>query len=449
MASAKVFYISAGRILFFSFLFVILSGYFLLSLSAARHVEIAPLDLLFTATSATCVTGLYAVPISSFTTIGHCILLCLIQIGGLGLMTLSLFLVSLFSSFGLATTFIAGKILEFESLNKIKFFLGVVIGSTLITETIGAVILYPTFRASFEPSKALFYAVFHSVSAFCNAGIALFDTNLESFQEAFSVLGTLGFLTFAGGIGFIVWYEVFERIRSCIKNYGKPHRLYVLSLHSKIVLWASLILILGGGAFFAALEWSNSLAELAWPSKIMNALFLSVSARSTGFSTIDLATASLPSILILTILMFIGASPSSTGSGIKTTTIVLIFATVISIIRGRSDVELGGRALPTDQIYKAISIIFLGIVWIAGTTFMLLLTEEGFSFLDIFFESLSAFATTGLTRGITANISSIGKTILMASMIIGRIGSLTLVLAMRRAKEKQLYRYPEERVLIG
>jgi trk system potassium uptake protein TrkH len=451
MKPAALFHFSAGRILFLSFIFVILVGFLLLSLPQARTEEISLLNLFFTATSMTCVTGLQVVSIKSFTLFGHCVMLLLMQIGGIGLMTFSLFLFSLFSPFGLATTAIAGKLLELESLHKIKFFLGMIVIATLLIEAIGACLLYPFFASLMSPEKAIFYALFHSVSAFCNAGVSLFDLGLEGQSTQLFLLSVIGFLAFAGGVGFVVWHELIERFYLWLLSFTKrKQKKYALSLHTKMVLWTSLILIIAGAFIFALSEWNDSFASLEWYEKIGNALFLSITSRSAGFSTINLATTRYVTLLILMGLMFIGASPNSTGSGIKTTTVALIFATMSSIIKSRTHVECFGREIANEQIYKAITIVVLSCCWVLITASILLATETiGHTFLDLFFESFSAFTTTGFSRGITAALSHWGKITLIISMIVGRIGSLTLVLAIKKRKDKQMYRYPEERVLIG
>ncbi len=447
---SRFFYLSAGRLLFLSFVAVILSGYGLLSLSIAQVVPMDSFDLLFTATSVTCVTGISVIPIDSFSWFGHFIILILMQVGGLGLMTFSLFLFSLFSQMGLAATVMVGKLLEFELMNRVRFFLGLVVVTTFIIESLGAALLYPFFAVSMPWKQALFYAIFHSVSAFCNAGISLFHTNLYAYQQNLFLLSILGILTVFGGIGFVVWYEVGERIQALWLSfwYGKQ-KIYGFSLHTKLVFWTSAALLLIGTVLYSVSEWNHAWGHLLWYEKIMNAFFLSIVSRSAGFITTSMMAMRNVTLLGMMALMFVGASPCSTGSGIKTTTIALIFATMLSVIRGRAHVECFGREILNEQIYKAITIIMLGICWIGFTASLLFWFESGHSFIDIVFEAVSAFTTVGFSRGITGSLSFIGKSILMISMIVGRVGSLTLVLAVKRVKEKQLYRYPEERVLIG
>ena len=211
----------------------------------------------------------------------------------------------------------------------------------------------------------------------------------------------------------------------------------------------SAFLILFGTIFFWILEKDNTLRSLGFINKIFNSFFMAATIRCAGFETMNIDELALPTLLIFLILMFIGASPSSTGSGIKTTTFALFIASIVSIVRNRTAIEISGRTIPSDQVYKATAIITLGLGWLLATTFILLITEKSFSFIQVFFEATAAFSTSGLSTGITPYISSIGKFILMISMIVGRIGSLTLILALIRKKEKPLYSYPKERIIIG
>ena len=448
--NSKIVEMSPGRILIASFVFVISMGTLLLSLPISRVVNISFIDLLFTSVASTCVTGLKVVPIYYFSHWGKLVILSLIQIGGLGLMTLSFFMVSLILRMRFSTQIIAGQLLEFESWSKVKNFLSAIISITIITELIGAIALFPTFKNIFPTQKAIFYSIFHSVSAFCNAGISLFENNMADFSRYPFPLTVLSILVVLGGIGFIVWYEVMNLVKKFIKSFkSEKSQIYSLSLHSKIAVGMSAFLILFGTIFFWILEKDNTLRSLGFINKIFNSFFMAATIRCAGFETMNIDELALPTLLIFLILMFIGASPSSTGSGIKTTTFALFIASIVSIVRNRTAIEISGRTIPSDQVYKATAIITLGLGWLLATTFILLITEKSFSFIQVFFEATAAFSTSGLSTGITPYISSIGKFILMISMIVGRIGSLTLILALIRKKEKPLYSYPEERIIIG
>jgi trk system potassium uptake protein TrkH len=452
MRTKKIANMSPGRILLGSFLLVITIGTILLSLPQARLIDISFIDLLFTATSATCVTGLQVVPMSYFTTFGQCIVLALIQIGGLGLMTLSFFLISLIMNLRLITKLVAGQILEFELYGKIKTFLSLIIGITFLSELAGAITLYFPFSKIFSTKQAIFHSIFHSISAFCNAGTCLLESNMTSYIKQPAILIPISMLIFLGGIGFIVWYEIgnhlFNKMKRNRQEGGEPKKV-TYSLHTRIVLLTSVILIVLGALFFLLLERNNTLQELTTFEKIINSFFMSITTRTAGFNTANVAHMALPTLFIFIILMFVGTSPNSTGSGIKTTTFTIFLSSIASFAKNKSSVEILGRKIPSNQIYKTTVIVALALSWIGITTFALLLTDKGFSFIQILFESVSAFSTSGLSTGITPYLSQLGKASLIITMIIGRIGSLTLVLALTTKKEVQLYSYPEERVIIG
>ncbi len=441
---------SPGRIVLLSFFFVISIGTFLLSLPQAREVNMLFTDILFTAVSTTCVTGLSVVPVSSFTLFGKCIILAMIQIGGLGLMTLSFFLASLFLNLGIASRLMAGQLLEFEFWSKVRYFLLLIIGLTFSFELLGTIYLYFQFKGTPGIEDPLFAAFFHSISAFCHAGISLFDDNLITFATKPLMLLGLGTLMLAGSLGFVVWYDIASLIKKTIQNKLKgTAQLCRLSLHSKLVLLSTILLTLTGAILIWLLEYNNIFKGISHIKSLSNSLFMSLSARSIGFKTINLSQAHLPTLFLLLPLMFIGASPGSTGSGIKTTTFIVFVATVFSIMQNRPFVELGGRRIPHDQIYKVMAIVALALFWIFSTTFILLITEPDCNFMQILLESVSAFGTCGISTGITPYLSKIGKFTLMTTMLVGRAGSLTLVLALRKKATKHLYEYPEERIMIG
>ena len=446
----KLFHFSPGRILFSSFVFVITAGALLLALPQSRTTSIPFLDLLFTSASTTCITGLTVVPISSFTAQGKMILLCLIQLGGLGLMTLSFFFISLFLNMGMATQLMAGELLEFKWWSRIKNFLFLIIGITFVTELIGATLLFLSFRQTLPIDKAIFHSVFYSVSAFCNAGISLTPTQvLNPSHLAPLFLSTISFLVFAGGIGFLVWFELGKKIKTFFQTLRGKKTFFRFSLHTKIVMLTSFILIIVGALGTWLLEAQNTLQEASAAKSFFVSLFNSISIRNAGFQIFNLEHVSLATLLLFMFLMYIGASPGSTGSGIKTTTLALFIATMVAFIRNREEVELFGRTIPQDQIYKAIAIVALSATWILGLTFLLLATETTFSFVQILFEAISAFSCCGLSIGITPYLSSFAKILLIITMIVGRIGSLTLILALRKKRKTHKYHYPEERVTIG
>ncbi len=443
---------SPARTILLSVFATIIIGTLALALPIARTTSIAFIDLFFTATSATCVTGLFTVPLSNFTTFGHCIILALIQIGGLGLITLSLFLMYLFANLGFATQLMAGQLLEIEQWKHVKKILIFIIGVTLCTEFVGALCIFSVIKSEYSLPQALFLSIFHAVSSFCNAGISLFHGShgsMHMYSENYMMLIITTMLVFIGGFGFIAWNEIMRYITSLHKK--KRHH---FSLHSKIILYGSATLISVAVVLIWLLEHNNAFAQMNPLLKFANALFHAVSFRSTGFMAIPLGDVQLATIFLMVILSFIGSSPGSTGSGVKITTFILFLATIKAAISGRTSVDIKGRSIAKDQIYKAIAIISLSVIWIMLTTFCLLITEKGWHFIDLFFEVTSAFATLGISTGTTPFLSALGKLFIIASMFVGRIGSLTLILALRklalRKKTKGVeFLYPEERVMLS
>ncbi len=451
MSKNKIIDISPAHIIFFSFFILILCGTLLLALPIAHTKTVSFIDLFFTATSATCVTGLFTIPLSNFTFFGKAVILALIQIGALGLATMSLFIISLFIDLGLGTRFMAGQLFELDSWQNIKKILIFTFRSTLILEIVGALCFYSIFKSEYTLSNAIFFSLFHSVSAFCNAGISFFhfltEQNLEHYNSNYLFLITTSILTFFGGLGFITWHEISLRIRSYFLS-KKPHR---FSLHSKIILYGSGMLLVITSLLFFLLEYYNTLHVLPLPLKIVNSIFHAISFKSCGFILGNL-TAFLPATLFFIMLIgLIGSSPGSTGSGFKITTFILFINTVRAAINGETSVEIFEREIALDQIFKVIAVISLGLGWILFTTFCLLLTETDWSFLDVFFEVVSAFSNVGYSLKGTQTLSIIGKIFIMATMFIGRIGSLTFILGLKlkTRKETAEYSYPEERVMLG
>jgi len=449
MVSKRIAHFSPGRALFFSFCITIILGTIALALPWAQKISIPFIDVLFTAASATCVTGLFTVPLDHFTTFGHIILLLLIQIGGLGLITLSIFLISLFMNLGMSSQIMVGQVLELESWTSLKRTLFFTIALTLIVESIGAAIIYWSIGHLFPKPYAYFIALFHSVSSFCNAGISIADIGMNVLCNNAIMLTITGILIFIGGLGFVTWYEVISYLNSLIRK-----KRYVFSLHSKIILYGSTALISASAVLFWILEHGNLFATCPATHNLLNALFQAISFRSSGFSSVALSEYQLPTIFIIMIIAFIGSSPGSTGSGIKITTFFVYLATIKAAIFGRSRVIIRGRTIATDQVLKCIAIVSLSIVWIAISTICLLITEAGWSFLPLLFEATSAFTNLGMSLGVTNSLSLTGKLLIITSMIIGRVGSLTLIVALRqstiRAQNQPVHvTYPEERVMLS
>lgn len=433
-----------GRLALLALPLMILIGTLLLALPTARLVPIQLIDLLFTATSASCVCGLQTIDLQSFTLFGQTVIFWLMQIGGLGIITLSLMLVFVIAEVKMSTHAIAEDILEIHKVKDIKRALLFIVALTAIVETIGALITFLNIRALYPTGQAIFYAWFHAVAAFCNAGMSLFPNGMNNFNNNLTMLATTTVLIFIGGLGFITWHEQFNALRS---YWAK--RSFRLSLNSRIALSLTLILIISGALLFWCLEHNNTLKHDNLLVSMGNALFTAVSVRSAGFLTVDIHALRLASILLIMILCFIGSAPGSTGSGIKTSTLMIFLATTKAVIAGRSNIEIQGRTIPQSQVYKAMTIIVLSLAWIAFTTFCLLITEKDADFLSVLFEATSAFSILGLSLGLTAKLSLIGKCFMLLSMIFGRIGSLTLLLILLKKRETKDFSYPEERVMLS
>lgn len=446
MGLARTHFFSPSRTILLSMVFSIIAGTLLLSLPCARVRDIAPIDLLFTSTSSLCVTGLLTVPINDFSLFGQGIILLLIQIGGLGLITLTLFVVSLFVNLGLSTQVLAGEMLDLESWKGTRKILAFIISFTILCELMGAILIFLSLRHRYPLMKAIFYSLFQSVSAFCNSGMCIFDNNtMVNFSQDYIVLSSMGALIVVGSLGFITLKEIIERYNP----FRKSERRYPFSLQSKIILsYYTALTFINTGVFWL-LERHNTFEGMTVFQQFFNSLFTSISCRSSGFLTVYSDNLQNASIFNLLINGFIGSAPTSTGSGIKITTAALFIATINAAIQGNTVVNIKGRRIMKDQIYKALAIVSLSIFWVIITTFFLLITEQTCNFADICCETLSAFTTLGVSTGITPYLSFFGKNIIILNMFIGRIGSLTLMIALRKRMDTQEFLYPEERIMIS
>ncbi len=433
------------QLILVSILLAIGVGTFLLSLPMARTTPIPLLDLIFTATSCLSVTGLLTIPLTQFTSFGHIIILIMIQIGGLGLITLTLFFLSFVMELGLGTQFMAGHILELETWRQIRRILFLIFFVTVGSELFGALLLFTVFQNYYPTDQAIFISLFHAISSFCSSGITLFDNGLQQFKDSYIVLFTTIGLMFIGELGFITWQELGRAVKA--RYFKKPYR---FSLHSKIILYGSLALLITTTIMFWIIEHNNVLAQSSLSQSIIESIFYAISFRSSGFLLAPLGTFQLATLLLIMIIAFIGSAPGSTGGGIKITTFTLFIATIRSAISGEDVVTIKGRSIALTQIFRSVGIVAAGIGWIVLVTFCLLITEKGFTFIEIFFETTSAFTSLGMGSGVAARLSFIGKWFIIMSMIIGRIGSLTLILALKYRKKTDVeFSYPEERVMLG
>lgn len=437
-----------AQILMGSFLIIILigTGLLLLPKAVSPGNSLSVVDAIFTSTSATCVTGLIVVDTGSyFSTLGQLIILLLIQVGGLGIMTYaSFFALILRRSITLRERSMIGEMLNYENIGLISNLLTSTVLFTLMMETLGTIFLFIGFGDVYSNiGERLYAAIFHSVSAFCNAGFSIFSSNFMEFQGNYIVIITLSILIIIGGLGFPVLVNLIG-----IKLSSKDIRGKWLSVQSRLVLGISAVLILAGFLFFILLERNATLGEFQWPGKILNALFQSITARTAGFNTIDFGLVSTPTLLFFLFLMFIGASPGSTGGGIKTTTFGVLFAGVWSVVKGRNRIELFKKNIPFTVLNRAFVIFLFSFTFIFLVMLILNITEN-LPFLDILFEAFSAFGTVGLSRGITPFLSDIGKYVIIFSMFFGRLGALTISLAITAPKEVYHYSYPPENVMVG
>jgi trk system potassium uptake protein TrkH len=443
------------QVVVLSFLITIIVGAVLLSLPVAGAVEggISLVDRVFTATSATCVTGLIVrdTP-NDWSPFGQAVIFILFQAGGLGIMTLSTFFAVLLGrKFTLKQNVVIHSALDHNRVYGAKALIKYIVGLTIFVELVGASLLFLRWNhtQAWPLKDTIIKSVFHSVSAFCNAGFSLFSDSFMGFEGDPFINLTMVSLIFIGGIGFIVILDLLKGIFSP-NGYKKPR----LSLQSKIVLIASISLIIIGALSVLAIENTNTLEGMPLKGKLLGSLFQSVTARTAGFNTLPISRFAPPTLMILVLLMFIGASPGSTGGGIKTSTFAIMMATAWTMSKNRDKVFMFGRTVPRNVVRRAILIFVMALVWIFLATFIFAIVEKGNLgteniAMKSLFEVTSAFGTVGLTTGITPHLSTIGKIIIIITMFTGRVGPLTLALAVAIREEKIDYTYPEEKVMVG
>lgn len=420
---------SATQTICSSFLLVIAVGTLLLTLPiSSRMGRLGVIDAMFTATSATCVTGLVVRDTwSQFSLFGQVVILMLIQVGGLGLVTLtSFFALAARRRMGFRDLRLLGESVSADGLSKATEVLKIVIKLAAAFEAVGIVLLLFAFVPQFG-AEGVWVSVFTAISAFCNAGFDLFGrfgaySSLVPYVNNYYVQAVIMFMIMAGGLGFMVWVELAE--------YRKKRR---LSLHAKVVLQFSVIFWVGGAVLLALLEWSNprTMGGLSVPGKIMAALFQSVSTRTAGMNTIDLAACSPISKLLMSVLQFIGAAPGSTGGGVKVTTFAVLILTIRSVAQGRDDCVIGGHHIESKTVYRALTIIVIGAVAAFGSAVVVYYnTAETVSVIDCIFESCSAFGTVGLSVGVTGQLNTGAKLLYMACMFMGRVGPVSLAISL-------------------
>lgn len=432
------------RILAMGFFTVIMIGTFLLMLPiSSRSGQFTPfIDAFFTSTSATCVTGLVTVNTAEhWSYFGSTVIIFLIQIGGLGFMSFATLLALLLGKkITLRERLVLQEATNSFSLQGIVKLEKYILLFTFAVEGIGALFLSTKFIPEYGLGKGIYFSVFHSISAFCNAGFDLTGNSLIPYQNSPVIILTISFLIIIGGLGFSVWAEIYN-FRGLKK----------LSVHSKIVITMTLILLICGTVLMYLFEMGNpeTLQPMSFGSRLLNAFHSAVTPRTAGFNSISTVGMTLAGSFLTIILMFIGGSPGGTSGGIKTTTTAVLIMTVSSAFKNKAETEVFERTVSKELVYKAFVLSFISMMIVVFDTMILSITEVGASLEHIVYEVVSAFATVGITLGLTSELSTIGKVIIALTMYIGRVGPLTIVLALSRKKNGNLVKYPEGRILIG
>lgn len=445
-----------------SFALLILSGSLLLMLPNATYSGITFTDALFTSTSAVCVTGLVVVDTGTFfTPIGLVIIMVLIQLGGIGIMTFTSFFAYFFlGGASYQNLILLGNLTNENKISEVMGTLKKILFFTFLVEGIGALLIYWNLTLTSVPeSNSIFFAVFHSISAFCNAGFSTLSNSFYDieFRFNYSLHFVIAILFIIGGLGFPVIINLYHWVKHFVvnrflrlnKRREVLHKAHIISLNTKLVFYTTFILLITGTLFFLVLEYNNTLAEHHGFGKIITAFFGAATPRTAGFNTIDTTMINLPALLLIIFLMWVGASPASTGGGIKTSTFALAFLNTLSLAKGRNSMEINRREIPEISIKRSFAFVFLSLIAIGLMTFLLLISEPGKTAFDLLFEVVSAFSTVGLSRGITEDLSIIGKHLIIVSMFIGRIGALTFMTSLLKQTKEKLYQYPTESILIN
>lgn len=446
------FEMTVPRTICAGFLMLIVVGTLLLLLpiATASGSWNDPVVALFTATSAVCVTGLIVVDTGSyFSPVGQGIILMLIQVGGLGYMTATtLLLLVLKRRLGLRDRLAVQQSMDIQELSGAKALTVSIISMTLIFEMTGVFALLPTLSRDYGNGTGLWLSIFHSISAFNNAGFSLFADSLVQYASSAWISGVISALVIFGGIGYQVIMEAFVWIRDHLM--GQQER-GSFSLHFKVVTTTTIVLLVIGTLAFFSMEYDNpaTLDDFTFGHKLTAAWFQSVIARTAGFNSVDIGGMREASLFLMIALMFVGASPGSTGGGIKTTTIRILLICTRTVLRGYDEVLAFRREIPPVRILKAISVVVGSGTLVVGVTIMLALFNPEFSFIKLFFEAVSAFATVGLSTGITAELATPSQLVIIGTMYVGRVGVLLFMAALMGDPIPSMVHYPEEDLLVG
>ena len=449
----RKFHLTTTQIIMLSFMIVILIGSVLLALpvSAAGGQAVPYVDALFTATTSVCVTGLVTLTTATaWSTFGQIVILILIQIGGLGVITIiSGFMISMHRKMGIGDRMLIQDAFNLNTLSGLTEFTGKVILGTFVIEGIGALLYMTVFVPQFGV-RGIWISVFNAISAFCNAGMDIIGENSLCDYATRPVVNIVtSMLIILGGIGYIVWWDV-VRVLKNIKAQGVRCFCY-LTLHSKIALSVSVLLILAGGVLILIFEYHNplTLKNLAFYDKLQLAMFQSVSTRTAGFATLPQQNLTNASALLSIFLMFIGGSPVGTAGGVKTVTIAVLLVSAFATIKGQNEVPLFGRNISKHSVSKAAAVVCMSFIILFLSTILLAAVTDAPA-LDIVYETVSATATVGLSRNLTPFLNIWGKLIIIVTMYLGRVGPISLAVALNRSKTIQnIIKSPTEEISVG
>lgn len=449
--------ISASRIILLGFLSVIFIGSILLSLPiATKSGEATPyVDALFTATTSVCVTGLVTVnTLAHWSFFGHIVILLLIQFGGLGFVAvMTAMILALGKKVSLKERILIQEAYSFNKLSGMVNFIKKVLIGTLTVEAIGAIFYMFQFIPELGVARGIWVSIFNAISAFCNAGIDIIgEYSLVPYVHNPLINIVTMVLIVSGGIGFTVWWDLI-RVGKLVKEKKIPLKkmLSRLTLHSKIVLTTTISLIIGGAIFIFVLEYNNTgtIGTFSFLDKIQASFFQSVTLRTAGFATLPQENLRDDTSLICIILMFIGGSPVGTAGGIKTVTIAVLFATVMSVVRGSKSVVIYNRRVSGEIVKKSLAIICITLFLLLSATIILNITEARADFMTCFYEVASALGTVGLSKNLTPYLTTIGKIIIICTMYMGRVGPITMAVGFHVKNKKTLVEFPEEDLLVG
>lgn len=443
---------TVSRTICFGFLILISIGTLLLMLpfSTASGQWNDFVTALFTSTSAVCVTGLIVVDTGSYySPLGEGAILFLIQVGGLGYMTATTFLLILLGRrFGLKEKLAIQKSLDLRGLSSTIDLVRSIIALTLIFEISGTILLFPIFAKDYGNLYGLWLAIFHSISAFNNAGFSLFEDSLTQYATSIPINVIIPILILLGGLGYQVIMEIYFWLRDRLSGQSKRTD---FSLNFKIAVSTTLFLLILGTIVLLATEYRNPqvFGHFDFSERLMVAWFHSVMPRTAGFNSVDYGQFTTTGLLLTISLMFIGANPGGTGGGIKTTTFRILFSCTKAVLQSKEEVLCYHRQIPNTLIMKAVGVVFASGITVIGVTSLIALTAPDFEFISILFESVSAFATVGLSTGITAALPTFAKLVIVVTMYVGRVGVLLLISALLGDPKPSVVNYPEENLLVG